>query len=139
MAGTERAELLPHGEGGPLTLQRADQGGKGARGGEVERADQGDQRVQQGDNIGPRNVSVTGWFVTRLKENLVPKNESAVGWVGGVTMPLTSPAGAGVTGGAVVGVAAVKVDRRMRGRQDWIRGWLQQGTIAAEEFLPGGN
>jgi hypothetical protein len=101
---------LPHGERDPLTCRRPDRGGKGARGGEVERANQGDQRVQQGDNIGPRNVSVAGWFVTRSKENLVPENESAVGRVGGVTMPLTPPAGAGVTGGAVVGVAAVKVD-----------------------------
>ena len=41
---------------------------------------------------------------------MVPKNERAVGRVSGVMMPLTPPAGAGITGGAVVGVAAVKID-----------------------------
>ena len=48
--------------------------------------------------------------MARPKENLVAKKESAVCRVRGVTMPLPPPAGAGVTGGAVVGVAAVKVD-----------------------------
>jgi hypothetical protein len=42
LAGTERAELLPDGEWNPLTCREADRGGKGARGSEVERADQGD-------------------------------------------------------------------------------------------------
>jgi hypothetical protein len=110
LAGTERAELLPDRERDQLTCRKVDRGGKGARGSKVERADQGDQRVQQRDNIGPRIVSVTGWFVTRLKENLISKNEGAVCRVSGVTMPLVPPAGTGVTGGAVVRVAAVKVD-----------------------------
>jgi hypothetical protein len=51
--------------------------------------------------------------VTRPKENLISENEGAVGRVGGVMMPLAPPASAGVTGGAVVGMTAVKVDAKV--------------------------
>ena len=51
-----------------------------------------------------------GWMVVRSEEDLAAEDDGTISWIGGVLVPLTPPACASVTGGAIVRVSAVKVD-----------------------------
>ena len=86
-------------------------GGERGRGDKITRADEGNGWISKGNYIGPGGVLVSWWAVVGSEEDLVTKNNGTVGWISGVVVPFTPPAGTGITGGMVIRVMAVEVNR----------------------------
>jgi hypothetical protein len=51
--------------------------------------------------------------VVGAEEDWIAKNNGTAGWIRGVVMPFTPPTSTSIAGGAIIGVAAKEVDRKV--------------------------